>query len=183
MSPENSQNIAMSAMPFNERRLFPDSASASLYCEVIMETKVCYRCKQEKPLSEFSKRRSSKDGAVGECKTCDSDRCRNYYKKNKEKVLKQKSDYYKKNRERVLEQRYAYVRKDPVRAKAHMLFKTAVKRGKIIRPDVCSLCKKPCKPDGHHHNGYSEEHMYDVIWLCSMCHKREHMRLKEMLNG
>lgn len=35
-----------------------------------METKRCYRCKQEKPLAEFGKDRRSKDGMNGCCRKC-----------------------------------------------------------------------------------------------------------------
>lgn len=32
--------------------------------------KRCYRCKEVKPVSEFNKNRSKKDGLQGECRVC-----------------------------------------------------------------------------------------------------------------
>jgi hypothetical protein len=49
--------------------------------------KTCYHCKTEKPFSEFHKDRSRKDGYGNECKICSSERGKEQYQKNKEKIL------------------------------------------------------------------------------------------------
>lgn len=56
--------------------------------------KKCRVCKIKKDLREFCVNSRKKDGRSSRCKTCAKD----YYKKNKEKVLKQKKDYYKVNK-------------------------------------------------------------------------------------
>lgn len=44
----------------------------------------------------------------------------------------------------------------------------AVKTGKIVRPDGCEECHRPCKPEGAHFN-YAEP--LRVRWLCRSCHR------------
>jgi hypothetical protein len=48
-----------------------------------MKTKICYRCRQEKSLSEFHKDISSKDGIDNLCKECSSIKGRDYLLKKK----------------------------------------------------------------------------------------------------
>ena len=58
----------------------------------------------------------------------------------------------------------------------------AVQAGKIIPTNKCEHCGCPpvvCK-DGrhglqaHHHKGYDDKNIFDVIWLCPSCHKLSH---------
>lgn len=51
--------------------------------------------------------------------------------------------------------------------RARSLLQMAVRRGKIVRPSVCSACGDSCKPEGHHED-YAKP--YDVRWLCDWCH-------------
>jgi hypothetical protein len=45
--------------------------------------KKCCRCQQEKPFEEFSARSSSADGKNYQCKICERDRVKEYYKPRK----------------------------------------------------------------------------------------------------
>lgn len=57
--------------------------------------KTCSKCKKNKPLEEFPKNKSRKDGIHNHCKDCHSNSRRIYYAKNTEKVLnKQKNKYW-----------------------------------------------------------------------------------------
>jgi len=66
--------------------------------------KTCTACKEAKPLTEFGKRKASKDGLTIYCKSC----LRNYYKKyySQEEQKKKKAEYFKqyypKNKETIL---------------------------------------------------------------------------------
>ena len=51
--------------------------------KIKIKTKICRKCKKEKPLSEFYKHETSKDGYRGYCREC-------HYKKMKEYVYKNK---------------------------------------------------------------------------------------------
>lgn len=64
----------------------------------------------------------------------------------------------------------------------------ALRRGDLIRPDVCSRCSKAgTTSDGrafihaHHHKGY--DNPLDIIWLCPACHFVEDPRPKGEKNG
>lgn len=50
-----------------------------------METKVCTKCKLEKPISKFNKCSSKKDGLQSECKQCHNLLYKSYYLTNKDK--------------------------------------------------------------------------------------------------
>lgn len=80
-------------------------------------TKICGKCKIEKPINEFGK--CSRDGFQSRCKECKkADNLENKHKifeynqaymaKNKEKLAKSKSEYYQKNKERLSEYKKEY---------------------------------------------------------------------------
>lgn len=57
---------------------------------------------------------------------------------------------------------------------AHRAVANAIEQGRMRKADACERCAGFGPLAGHHHRGYSKEHRYDVIWLCSSCHWREH---------
>jgi hypothetical protein len=58
--------------------------------------KVCKICDTEKDISEFSIRKLSNDGLHIWCKSCNKEYLKNYYLKNRERILTQnKNNYYK----------------------------------------------------------------------------------------
>lgn len=73
--------------------------------------------------------------------------------------------------------RLRFLAKHSEKVKVQQLFRSAVARGKIVRPTECSSCHVTCKPDGHH-DDYAKP--YDVRWLCSLCHNRHHAALRKV---
>ena len=84
-----------------------------------MNSKKCTKCGNEKPLTEFYKRTSSRDGLCFICKTCASKyRAQNrenilkkqaeYRAENKEKLAKRSAEYRAENRENILKKRAKY---------------------------------------------------------------------------
>ena len=63
---------------------------------------------------------------------------------------------------------------DGPKLKANSLLNSAVRRGKIVKPSVCSDCKQdtPRRRLHGHHEDYSKP--YDVVWLCAACHGKRH---------
>jgi hypothetical protein len=61
-----------------------------------------------------------------------------------------------------------------IRKAAHDRVRYALETGVLKRPRRCSRCRKRCKPDAHHHQGYKPPHDLDIVWLCKYCHIREH---------
>ena len=81
--------------------------------------------------------------------------------------------YYRiNNRELVNQRTKAYHSSDENKAKNRVqaLLRTAVMKGKIQKPTICSKCNesKPKSLIHGHHIDYSKP--LDVIWLCPKCH-------------
>lgn len=57
-----------------------------------METKICYKCKNELPIFEFLKK--------GHCSSCRKEQKKNYYQKNKDKIKEKTNKYYHSNKEK-----------------------------------------------------------------------------------
>jgi hypothetical protein len=70
---------------------------------------------------------------------------------------------------------YAYKltdkRRYPEKHKARELFSSAIRRGKIVRPDRCEDCNELADVVGHHED-YSKP--LDVNFLCRPCHRKRH---------
>jgi hypothetical protein len=62
-----------------------------------MEKKVCSKCKEEKEVCEFGKRKDSKDGLRNECKSC----AKEWRLKNREHLLKYNKNWKNSNPEHV----------------------------------------------------------------------------------
>lgn len=65
-------------------------------------------------------------------------------------------------------------KRDPIKERARRMAREAVRSGKIIKPNACETCKKVMdkrKIHGHHRD-YGKP--LDVVFLCSICHAKEH---------
>lgn len=65
-----------------------------------IETKICYRCKKIKPITEFHKNKNSKDGFYCYCKECCSELCKEYYKNSKD-YREERKKYSKKRKQKI----------------------------------------------------------------------------------
>ncbi len=70
-----------------------------------METKVCKKCKIEKPYNEFNKDKYSKDGLRYRCRECTNEEYRTYYYNNIENEIIRQTNYQKNNSKQVKEKR------------------------------------------------------------------------------
>lgn len=73
-----------------------------------METKICKKCGKELPLSEFNKRKVTKDGYNHWCKECVKQYNKQYREEHKEAIAEINRQYYQDNREDILEQQKQY---------------------------------------------------------------------------
>lgn len=62
--------------------------------------KECCRCKKSKPLSDFNKRKGSKDGLQYACKVCTRKQFKNHYEKNSSVIKEQTQERKYKMRKR-----------------------------------------------------------------------------------
>lgn len=129
-------------------------------------TKTCFKCQQEKMLTEFYKHPQMGDGYLNKCKECT--------KRDARVTRRKRSDYYRAyDRKRGNRQGAEYFEKykaqQPEKYKAHVAAGNAIRDGRLIR-EPCFMCGTE-KVEAHHVD-YSKP--LDVIWLCPMCHKRIH---------
>jgi len=102
-----------------------------------------------------------------------NERLRDRYRKNFEesrlyaKFRQQKYRQTKKGKMSKRKYDEEYNSKYKERIKARHKFKYAICKKKLIRPNICDICKKTCKPYGHHED-YSKP--LEVIWMCPKCH-------------
>lgn len=141
-----------------------------------METKECFKCGETKPLTDFYKHPSMKDGRVNKCKGCNK----------KDVVLNRlnKVDHYRsydKRRNKTPERKTAFANKqramrsrNPSMMAAHNAVARAIKSGELSRPDKCSRCESREMIQAHH-----DDHtkVLDIMWLCPVCHAQRHIEI------
>lgn len=157
--------------------------------------KQCQKCGKWKPLDGFYKDRAKKDGLSGRCRTCVLAHVHAY---RRTEHGQEKMDSYRRSDERKASfQRYndtekaratgrkyalsskgqaavaAYRKSHPDHTRAGNAVRKRVSRGAMPPPSTlaCVHCGQPAT-SYHHHNGYTKEHRFDVIPLCTRCHRR-----------
>jgi hypothetical protein len=76
--------------------------------EPTKQTKVCFKCKVEKPISEFSKNSGKWDGLNGRCKECDKLHWKEYSEKNKDRIKERNKKHREDNKEAYLARQKTY---------------------------------------------------------------------------
>lgn len=152
----------------------------------VIVSKLCCTCQKEKPINNFTKDKSRKDGFYPRCKECHS----SYYRNNllhersvrKEYRIKLKLDPAKYKTYRashgVSVKRYNEL--NPSKIKAASAVNRAIKQGKLNRADKCSECYVECKTEAHH-DSYDFENWLNVRWLCRQCHAIHHRKYPDAL--
>ena len=135
------------------------------------QTKICSECGQEKPLSEFNKKRSNPDGRQERCRACFSRYNKIRYQSDPERFKRGVRKYREENLENVFATRMEMCERNPSRKNASMAVDLAVKLGHLEKPDHCLGCGKPSSESrvtAHHHD-YTKP--LEVVWVCSTCHR------------
>ena len=153
----------------------------------LIRTKACSKCRQEKPLDGFRKQSASKDGFQAWCKVChgaynaaynhpyylaNSDSWKSYNRKKYENI-RSNPVKLKLYQERAAVRVRNLRKRSPHLQKAHNAVKSAIRSGKLTRPNECSKCGCSCKPDAHH-DSYEQSELLNVRWLCKKCHEDHH---------
>lgn len=95
-----------------------------------------------------------------------------YREKNREKFRKYNREYNKKWRqENGYPSEKKYKKKYPQKYIAGYMMRNAIIAGKIKKLS-CEKCGNE-KSQGHHKDYFKP---LEVIWLCTLCHKQEHMK-------
>lgn len=130
-----------------------------------MEEKLCGRCKQVKPVTEFNRDRYSKSGLRSQCKICmttEREKLKQHYKEWRD-APDRKAWYAE----------YRRSNYNPKKVKARNLVDRAIRRGQLIR-NPCEVCGNP-KAQAHH-DDYNKP--LDVRWLCTTHHAQWHKENK-----
>ena len=131
--------------------------------------KQCSKCKEFKLPSAYYVNRIT-------CKQCHAAIGRRWVNtENGRQLIRQAQARFRKTehgKEKARREARNYRINNPIKYRARMALAHAVRMGRVYRPDSCSQCGISCKPEAHHHNGYSAEHRIDVIWLCKSCHTK-----------
>lgn len=155
-----------------------------------MNTKICFKCKKNKPLSNFYRQKNMKDGHLNKCIECtkiDSNKhradnlehCLEYDRKrsNLPNRINARKDAYEKNKntkkykDQHLESNNKYRNNNPEKTKAHRKVAYHLSKGNI-RKLPCSVCGD-INSEAHH-----EDYNYplEIIWLCKKHHKKLHRK-------
>lgn len=158
--------------------------------------KTCFKCGEEKSLSEFYKHKGMKDGRLGKCKVCaKSDVSKNYrkniehykeYERNRANLphrVEARSEYSKTEggKEAANRAKKNWSRRNPIKRMASTIVGNAVRDGKLTKPDTCEDCgSTPTRLHGHH-----DDYAYPLVvrWLCPGCHNKWHKENGEGLNA
>ncbi|MCJ7483868.1 MAG: hypothetical protein MUO31_12995 [Thermodesulfovibrionales bacterium] len=157
-------------------------------------TKTCRTCKETKPLSEFYKHSTSRDGYRSDCIKCNLQYKKHYAQTPNGRVnhLKAKRRYSKTDKCKVARKRYnnsekgklnaryhakRYCKQHPNRAKATHVVNHSVERGELPRPKTlqCHYGNHPAR-EYHHWHGYAPEHWLDVVPICKKCHAKTYSK-------
>ena len=138
-------------------------------------TKQCTKCKQIKPLSEFSKHHVTKDGYQYNCKTCFSKYHKEYHQTEHGKEVNRKAvqRYYQTKKGKFAKKNFRFRHYEQY--KAAIIITNAIRLGKLPRSDnfQCFYCLAQAE-EYHHWHGYAPEYQLDVIPVCKKCHWHIH---------
>ena len=126
--------------------------------------KKCKGCERFIPISEFPLTSSGNNRdyifPMNYCRECKNARQRDSYQRHREKRCADRRANY--NRQRKTGQ-----------SQASLIVSKCVELGYIVRPNICECCGKESENIHGHHDDYNEP--LEVQWLCSKCHREEHL--------
>jgi hypothetical protein len=133
--------------------------------------KICVKCKESKPLTEFYRNKNNADKLTGKCKQCYKKDVQSNYIENRAHYLE-----YERNRRQRPERkaskeafRARYEAKHPEKLAAKIILNHAIETGKL-KKEVCAVCG--ANRVEAHHEDYTKP--LDVEWLCNMHHRQKH---------
>jgi hypothetical protein len=130
--------------------------------------KQCFKCNQIKPISDFYKHKTMKDGHLNKCKECAKIDVRTDRRLSENARLYDRRRY-RENIDRRISQTITVMiwnEQNPEAYKAHYLVSNAIRDGRLEKLP-CVVCGDS---NSHaHHDDYSKP--LEVRWLCAKHHK------------
>jgi hypothetical protein len=149
--------------------------------------KLCFKCNEIKPLTEFYKHNKMLDGTINKCRSCtklDVKNNRNkkidYYREKdrlraRSSLCMEKMQAYQKTPEGKAAKQKAslnWLMANSKKRWCNNSINNAVRDGKITKPKDCEKCGKQSNRICGHHDDYDKP--LSVRWLCSSCHSEWH---------
>lgn len=135
--------------------------------------KQCRTCSADLPLGEFYRHDRMADGHLNVCKACVRDRVKRYSKTERgrevERKRNAKPERQRSNRERA--DKWRRNNQDAFRAQTSV--NNAVRDGRLVKAVACEECGATDRSIHAHHRDYAVA--LEVVWLCVVCHKAEHI--------
>lgn len=145
---------------------------------------VCWKCKTDKPISEYNLDRGRKNGHQGTCRECQNIRLKEIMRDPILAAKKRQQNAASRDKHRA-RLRPIWVRQqtarqnankvDPAKQRCREILQGAVRYGRVIRSECCVGCGAKVHTHGHHED-YSKP--YEVLWLCPVCHADVHRPLE-----
>lgn len=141
----------------------------------MVSSKSCFKCGNEKPVTEFYRHAMMADGFLNKCKACTKSDVAKHRIENIDKVRAYDRDRAKRAERRLTAAQInkAWRKQDPRITACHNAVSRAIKNGSLER-QPCERCNEA--KSYAHHESYNRK--LDVTWLCQPCHKVRH---KEMV--
>lgn len=135
--------------------------------------KTCFKCGENKPLSEFYKHAQMADGHLNKCKTCTKRDATNHRDANLDKIREYDRERAKQPHrvKATTKNTRRYRSENRKRAAANAAVARAVKVGTLHKLP-CWVCGSE-QVEGHHPDYDSP---LDVVWLCAAHHKEIHLK-------
>lgn len=131
----------------------------------IMQTKICKKCNEAKPLQEYNRRAASKDGYRYQCKLCQKNTSQVYYKKNKEIICTKSKEYYENNVENVKGRHQNYYQENRDRILTRTKSNQKNNREVYIERSKLWASKNPNKIDEHKKTFKTKNPNYHNIYI------------------
>lgn len=151
-----------------------------------MYIKKCFKCGEERPLSDFYKHCMMADGHLSKCKECTK-------RDAAERIERKKHDPDWRDKERArcrekqrrmrlagkeprpsAEVRRRYQEKNRHKTRARQITRRAIKAGRIPVPETCQACREKQDRIECHHLDYDQPMV--VLFLCTRCHGLVHRK-------
>jgi len=113
--------------------------------------KVCSKCGEEKPITDFYKNKNCKDGYRNVCKTCCKEKQNQYRNDNRDTILEKKKEYYYDNRDTILEKKKIEYYEDEYNKKENVILRKQERHIKALENEKQyqkEYRKKRWKEDG-----------------------------------
>ena len=145
---------------------------------------ICKHCNTEKPTENFYASSKSK------CKECVKSDVRLYRKQNLDRIqeydrqrsslphrIQAQKEYIKTDAGKQAKKKAfgVYRKKHPMVYASHVITNNAIRDGKLLPANICSVCNSTGKIEKHH-DDYTKP--LEVRWLCEQCHKQWHRHNK-----